>query len=601
MRFVIIASLVAAVAARTVLDDDFVIEDPYLDLEDGGDKHAGSRTDQQYEEDFKDFDTNNDGGIDPQEVRAVYKGFMDQADLFKFYSEADKNEDGLIELDEYKAYVRSLLTTLRVSAATSSSSAIDASIGATERLSKNRTLEGCESFPYSPLDYVIQEVDSQQHHRLIPSAIRKKMAMSQRKKAALKDVDQKLGLLPAVNGEALFMSFTLCKAGMSTVTAIARIANATGIPIQEFIFTDKTESYALTGQRVCVRSDYLSTLREFEAQQDFLGGFGVTECSYLPEDTTPYSPHLGSSYRLRYRNVDHLNDKAAEQALAGLAKRGFVNYYPPQRFPMNSHLVGEALVEKDFIRATRLLIEWFRNTTTSETLKEAADEYLFSADPDAAISVMNKGNIQPRSSLYRFMETLRTSSGGSPLEGALRTYQDGRFWNICVNQANPSWKWNISAAKRVAKSEQVEAGDVVFDEGRLRRVTADMVDKYPITSLMLPRASLSAEGTSSAIRPAGERDHRFLGEIWADRLVEGDGDSVEAYVATDTRFRGNVRYRPVVVAPRDARLHFELVPTSDVAPPKRNAIVTFTLPSGASGMALHKELTGGTMSVGRER
>ncbi|KAF4709645.1 hypothetical protein FOZ62_029713 [Perkinsus olseni] len=200
------------------------------------------------------------------------------------------------------------------------------------------------------------------------------------------------------------------------------------------------------------------------------------------------------------------------------------------------------------------------------------------------------------------METLKSSSGGSPLEGALRTYQDGRFWNICVNQANPSWKWNISAAERVARSERVEAGDVVLDdEGRLRRVTADLVDEFPSTSLMLPRASLSAEGPSSAVRPAGERDHRFIGEVWADRLVEGDGDSVEAYVATDTRFRGNVRYRPIVVAPRDARLHFELVPTSDVAPPKRNAIITFTLPPGASGMAFHKELTGGTMSVGKER
>ncbi|EEQ99121.1 hypothetical protein Pmar_PMAR023843 [Perkinsus marinus ATCC 50983] len=61
---------------------------------------------EQLEEEFRRFDTNNDGGIDPQEVRAIYKGYMDQADLFKFYSEADKNEDGLIDMNEYKAYAR---------------------------------------------------------------------------------------------------------------------------------------------------------------------------------------------------------------------------------------------------------------------------------------------------------------------------------------------------------------------------------------------------------------------------------------------------------------------------------------------------------------
>lgn len=41
------------------------------------------REPEQLEEEFKRFDTNNDGGIDPQEVRAIYKGYMDQADLFK--------------------------------------------------------------------------------------------------------------------------------------------------------------------------------------------------------------------------------------------------------------------------------------------------------------------------------------------------------------------------------------------------------------------------------------------------------------------------------------------------------------------------------------
>lgn len=111
----------------------------------------------------------------------------------------------------------------------------------------------------------------------------------------------------------------------------------------------------------------------------------------MEEDISPYAPHVGNLYRLRYRNVEQ-SDKSIEEALHGLTSRGFINYYPPQRssshppspllaeccivvrFPMNSHLVGDALLVKDFPRAMRLLIEYFRETTTSEVLKEAAEE-----------------------------------------------------------------------------------------------------------------------------------------------------------------------------------------------------------------------------------
>ncbi|EER20207.1 hypothetical protein Pmar_PMAR015206 [Perkinsus marinus ATCC 50983] len=223
----------------------------------------------------------------------------------------------------------------------------DASIGAKIGLSSRRSsrvvLEGKELFPYSPFDYAIQEVDSQGYARAVPSSVRKVMAMSRRKKAALKGIDHKREPSSVIdNKKTSFVSFTLCKVDMSTLTAIANISSATGIPVQEFIFTDKTDSYALTGQRICVRSEYLASLREFEAQQNFLDGFGITECSYMEEDISPYAPHVGNLYRLR--------------------------------FPMNSHLVGDALLVKDFPRAMRLLIEYFRETTTSEVLKEAAEE-----------------------------------------------------------------------------------------------------------------------------------------------------------------------------------------------------------------------------------
>ena len=50
--------------------------------------------------DFKAFDINHDGFVDPQEVR-VKNPYVSQEDVSLFFMESDKNEDGKVTLDEY--------------------------------------------------------------------------------------------------------------------------------------------------------------------------------------------------------------------------------------------------------------------------------------------------------------------------------------------------------------------------------------------------------------------------------------------------------------------------------------------------------------------
>ena len=53
-----------------------------------------------HEKDFLAFDINQDGFVDASEVRAVHKN-LKQEDISAFFIAADKNEDGLITLEEY--------------------------------------------------------------------------------------------------------------------------------------------------------------------------------------------------------------------------------------------------------------------------------------------------------------------------------------------------------------------------------------------------------------------------------------------------------------------------------------------------------------------
>lgn len=55
---------------------------------------------EEHKRDFLSFDTNQDGKVDPSEVRRVFPR-ISQEELSAFFIASDKNEDGLIDFDEY--------------------------------------------------------------------------------------------------------------------------------------------------------------------------------------------------------------------------------------------------------------------------------------------------------------------------------------------------------------------------------------------------------------------------------------------------------------------------------------------------------------------
>ena len=61
---------------------------------------ASPESELEHKNDFMAFDLNHDGYVDASEVRTQFEGIKNR-DLSAFFIAADKNEDGLISLDEY--------------------------------------------------------------------------------------------------------------------------------------------------------------------------------------------------------------------------------------------------------------------------------------------------------------------------------------------------------------------------------------------------------------------------------------------------------------------------------------------------------------------
>ncbi len=61
---------------------------------------ADKLLEEQHKNDFISFDQNQDGFVDAQEVRDVFKN-LSQEELSAFFIAADKNENGVIDFEEY--------------------------------------------------------------------------------------------------------------------------------------------------------------------------------------------------------------------------------------------------------------------------------------------------------------------------------------------------------------------------------------------------------------------------------------------------------------------------------------------------------------------
>ncbi|TFG91418.1 MAG: tRNA pseudouridine(13) synthase TruD [Syntrophobacterales bacterium] len=148
--------------------------------------------------------------------------------------------------------------------------------------------------------------------------------------------------LPCGEGEHAYVEIE--KSGVTTLDAIRRIARSLGISERDIGYAGLKDSRGITRQTLSIPRVETDRLLALSLQ-------GITILSANRHRNKLKLGHLaGNSFTIRVRSVESDALKKATAILAVLTKRGVPNYFGSQRYGGlgNSHLIGRALVRRDF-------------------------------------------------------------------------------------------------------------------------------------------------------------------------------------------------------------------------------------------------------------
>ena len=164
-----------------------------------------------------------------------------------------------------------------------------------------------------------------------------------------------------------YLSFLLCKQNADTSDVVLRLARHLHLSASALTHAGTKDRRAVTTQEmrvsaVSARQVQQAGMRAFPERDDHRSQcirVRVGNFRYVREPL-----HLGDLYGNRFtvvlRHVPPASRAAAEQAVASVQQRGFVNYYGLQRFGSRAHAtheIGVALLRGEFRRALDMILE----------------------------------------------------------------------------------------------------------------------------------------------------------------------------------------------------------------------------------------------------
>lgn len=148
------------------------------------------------------------------------------------------------------------------------------------------------------------------------------------------------------NGQYAY--YILKKTNYTTIDALQILSNKFKIPLKNFGFAGNKDKNAVTEQKISI----------FRWSKNF-GNIKLNniELKYLGNGKEPISlgDLEGNEFIITIRSLDN-NDIKKIKKLQN-KKLKIPNFYGPQRFSKNNHLVGKSIIKRDFKRAIELILE----------------------------------------------------------------------------------------------------------------------------------------------------------------------------------------------------------------------------------------------------
>lgn len=153
-----------------------------------------------------------------------------------------------------------------------------------------------------------------------------------------------------------FLRFHLYKENKDTQEALGVIGKMLGLQPRSFGFAGTKDKRAVTTQQVTVFKVQASRLA---ALNNRLFGIKVGNFCYVKEGLV-LGQLSGNRFTITLRGVIAESEDMIKNAVDGLGKNGFINYYGLQRFGSGSvptHLVGAALLRGEWKAAVNLILD----------------------------------------------------------------------------------------------------------------------------------------------------------------------------------------------------------------------------------------------------
>ncbi|KAM3926938.1 pseudouridylate synthase PUS7L [Leptodactylus fuscus] len=361
----------------------------------------------------------------------------------------------------------------------------------------------------------------------------------------------------------IFTAFTLEKENLETMEAIGYMATSLGVLPSDFSYAGIKDKKAITYQAVVVKKVTPDRLREVE---------GLLEKKGMKiSNVRPTRQHLhlgqlsGNHFTIVVRDVRcHSSDtsedleKRVEEAVCNVKKRGFINYYGPQRFGkgqnVQSHNIGLALLKEEMAQAIKL---FFTPEEGDDPVNKAKIYFSQTEDIKGTLPLMPIYKVRERMVL-RALNRYGMSDEGC-VRGWLSIPHSMRIFYI---HAYCSKVWNEATSYRIATyGSKVVEGDLVLCDQNVNETTSlnDRVhvvtaaeeeeEAYSIHQVVLPMPGHSIRYPTNQV-----------GQWYKEALASAGLQSCKFWVGT---LQLNIPgcYRPVIKYPRN--LIYTPIPETD--------------------------------------
>jgi len=167
------------------------------------------------------------------------------------------------------------------------------------------------------------------------------------------------GINKKIQNNGQYSYYLLKKTSFTTIDALQILSNKFKIQLKYFGFAGNKDKNAVTEQKISI----------FRGSKNFENNeFKNIELKYLGNGKEPISlgDLEGNEFVITIRNLDHKAIDKIKKLQNN--KINIQNLYGPQRFSSNNHLVGKAIIKRDFKEAVELVLE--NNGTAEQKIRE---------------------------------------------------------------------------------------------------------------------------------------------------------------------------------------------------------------------------------------